>query len=69
MCWNFLFFIFGTNELKILTSIEDETWQQYAKMVENNQQFAKLIMKLIYKECIGFIILEHRVEVNKTIIM
>jgi len=32
------------NVLKILTSIEDETWQQYAKMVENNQQFAKLTL-------------------------
>jgi len=24
------------NELKFLTSIEDETWQQYARMTENN---------------------------------
>lgn len=34
-------------------------------MVENNQQFAKLRMKLIYKEFVGFNILEHIVEVNK----
>lgn len=34
-------------------------------MVENNQQFAKLTMKLIYKEFVGFNILEHIVEVNK----
>ena len=45
--------------LNFLTSIEDETWQQYARMTGNNQQFAKLIIELIYKEFIGFNILEH----------
>jgi len=52
------------NVLKFLTSIEDETWQQYTRMVENNQQFAKLIMELTYKEFIGFNIIEHKVEVK-----
>ncbi|AES75778.1 capsid protein [Medicago truncatula] len=53
------------NVLKNLTSIEDETWQQYARMTENNQQFAKLIIELIYKDFIGFNILEHKAKVNK----
>jgi hypothetical protein len=34
-------------------------------MIENNQQFAKLMMELIYQEFVGFNILEHRVTVNK----
>lgn len=37
------------NRLKVLTSIDDETWHQYTRMVENNQQFSNLIMKLVYK--------------------
>ncbi|XP_058761154.1 uncharacterized protein LOC131634502 [Vicia villosa] len=54
------------NVLKFLTSINDETWNQYIGMVENNnQQFAKLIMELIYKEFIGYNTLEHKTEVNK----
>ena len=50
--------------LKFLTSIEEESWQQYARMIENNQQLDKLTMKLIYKKVVGFNILEHMVEVN-----
>ncbi|XP_058761155.1 uncharacterized protein LOC131634503 [Vicia villosa] len=54
------------NVLKFLTSINDETWNQYIGMVENNnQKFAKLIMELIYKEFIGYNTLEHKTEVNK----
>lgn len=37
------------NMLKILTNINDETCHKYIGIVENNQQFTKLIMKLIYK--------------------